>query len=192
MHTVPNAEKLLRTDKYTYKAWTTKPGVMCNVQNSFPFYGINIEMKIALPEEKCHMGGTMILIGHILVFAYNVLYSLLNEVLPLKWHLRFFTDVRYNFHTVHWIDLQVDSLVLACWAGKSEMMKSKTCFLFSSEFSFTHSHHGKRILNSRVLRVTLSTSFSCLSPYFKNKILNALIPVHTGTAESPCRFFVAR
>ncbi len=41
-------------------------------------------MKIALLEEKCHMGCTMILIGHL--FAHNVMYLLFNELRPLEWH----------------------------------------------------------------------------------------------------------
>ncbi len=36
------------TDDYTNKAWTTKPGVMSNVQNSFRGCGKNIKIKIAL------------------------------------------------------------------------------------------------------------------------------------------------
>ncbi len=47
----------------------------------------------------------------------------------------------------------------------------------------------KRILNSRVLRVTLSISFSCLSPYFK-KIINAtLLPFFSQSAENYAVFF---
>ncbi len=53
---------------------------MCNV--SFHFYRNNIEMKTASLEERCHMGGLHDMIGY--MFAHNVLYSLFNEVLPLK------------------------------------------------------------------------------------------------------------